>query len=260
MDGRKRLTGAFEIELARIRADPNQPRKGFDPAELDELVETIRRLGIITPITVQYIEADNTYQIITGERRFQAARLAGLKTIPCCVRSPDAEDVLVQQIVENWQRADLKPFELADSLARLRDTYGYSQTELAKATGKNKSEISRLLSLLDLDPDVQKAARHDANNKITKRHLFALARLPASRQRELLGQIQDDNLTARNTERRAVQIQQLAKGGRKAGEPYKLWRFQTNEATVVVTFRKRNVSNQDVLEALREAIEKATGS
>jgi len=260
MDGRKRLTGAFEIDLERIRPDPNQPRKSFDSAALEELVETVRSVGIIAPIAVQYVEADDTYQIITGERRFQAAKRAGLKTIPCCVGSPDPEDLLVQQIVENWQRADLKPFELADSLARLRDTHGYSQTELAKATGKNKSEISRLLSLLDLDSDVQKAARHDANEKITKRHLFALARLPASRQRELLEQIQDDNLTARNTERRAVKMQQMAKGGRKAGEPYKRWRFQTNEATVVVTFRKRNVSNQDVLEALREAIEKATGS
>jgi len=260
MDGRKRLTGAFEIELARIRADPNQPRKGFDPAELDELVETIRRLGIITPITVQYIEADNTYQIITGERRFQAARLAGLKTIPCCVRSPDAEDVLVQQIVENWQRADLKPFELADSLARLRDAHGYSQTELAKATGKNKSEISRSLSLLDLEPDVQTAARHDAKGRITKRHLFALARLTASQQRELLRQIQDHNLTAIDTEKRTVRTQRTADGGRKAGVSNKRWRFKTNNATVVVTFRKRDSSNQDVLAALREAIEQVPAS
>lgn len=105
---------------------------------------------------------------------------------------------------------------------------------------------------------MQEAARHDADGKITKRHLFALARLPASQQRELFRQIQDEDLTAIDTEKRAVRKQRTAVSGRKAGVPNKRWCFKTHHATVLVTFCKQDTSNQDVLRALREAIEQVT--
>ena len=105
----------------------------------------MRRLGILQPITVRYIETENIYRIITGERRYHAACEAGLAEIPCWVQSPKEEEVLLHQIVENWQRLDMHPYDLADALARLRDANGYSQQDLARETGKSEGEISKLL-------------------------------------------------------------------------------------------------------------------
>ena len=165
------------IALDRICPDPAQPRKNLDTKAQQELTAAVKRHGILQPITVRYIESDNIYQIITGERRYHAAREAGLMEIPCWVQTLKNEDVLLQQIVENWQRADLHPYDLADALARLRDANGYTQKDLARATGKSEGEISKLLAILELDPAVQKAARQDETGRITKRHLYAVAKL-----------------------------------------------------------------------------------
>src|SRR5262249_40386661 len=145
LQGRRRLTGAFLIDRARIRPDPAQPRKNLDTVAQQELIASIRRLGVLQPITVRYIEAEDVYQIIAGERRYQAAKAAEIAELPCWVQSPQAKDILLHQIVENWQRADLNPYDLADALAVLRDANGYSQKDLARETGKPESEISRLL-------------------------------------------------------------------------------------------------------------------
>src|ERR1051325_7945863 len=106
LEGRQRLMGAFLIELDRIRPDPNQPRKAFEDRAQWELQASIEKLGILQPVTVQYLEGENICQIITGERRFQASKSLGLTSIPCWVRNPDSQTTLVHQIVENWQRAD----------------------------------------------------------------------------------------------------------------------------------------------------------
>src|SRR5947209_4864465 len=127
VEGRQRLTGAFLIELHRIRPDPAQPRKNLDTQAQRELTDSIRQIGILQSITVRYLEDQDIYQVITGERRFQAARSLELPSIPCWVQTPKNEDILLHQLVENWQRSDLHPFELADALACLRDANGYSQ-------------------------------------------------------------------------------------------------------------------------------------
>jgi len=147
------------MPLDRIRPDPNQPRKRIPPEYLAELTETVKRHGILQPITLRYAEGDDVYIILSGECRYTAAKAAGLETIPVWVKTPKSEEILLHQIVENWTRSDLNPFELADSLSQIRDANGYNQSQLANVTGKNKSEVSRLLSLLDLNPDVQLLAR-----------------------------------------------------------------------------------------------------
>ena len=110
------------------------------------------------PSTVRCVETAKSYRIIAGERRYTAARNAGLTEMPCWVKTPKHEEILRHQIVENWQRADLNPFELADSLAVLQDANRYTQADLATATGKSQGDVSKPLTILDLDPDVQKIA------------------------------------------------------------------------------------------------------
>src|SRR5262249_38386704 len=147
---------------------------------------------------------------IAGERRFTAAKNARLLKMPCWVKTPKQEEILLHQIVENWQRADLNPFELADSLAVLRDANEYSQAELAKATGKSKGEVSKLLTILDLAPDVQDIARKDSSGRITKRHLYSLARLPMQNQERVLARVQRDELTALDLERLVARMEARA--------------------------------------------------
>lgn len=214
---------------------------------------SIRRLGILQAITVRYIEREDIYQIISGERRYLAANEAGLTQMPCWVQSPQAKDVLLHQIVENWQRADLNPYELADALAVLRDANHYNQKELARETGKPESEISRLLSLLKLDPAVQQEARADATGLLTKRHLFAVAQLPEAAQPDVLRAVQDQKLTALETERIVKEKTAIARGRKTRGAPLvQRLRYRTTKAVVTLDFRKRTIEQGDILATLDE--------
>jgi ParB family chromosome partitioning protein len=207
---------------------------------------------VLQPIAVRYIESEDVYQVISGERRFQASREAGLTEIPCWVQSPKDEEILLRQIVENWQRSDLHPYELADSLARLRDANGYSQRDLARETGKPESEISKLLSLLKLDPAVQKAAREDDEGAFSKRHLYALSRLKPDVQQEVANEVKERSLTAIETEKAIRRRLPDAAGRMRGGTPTTHLRYATEQATVTLNFRKRNVTSADIIAALDE--------
>jgi ParB family chromosome partitioning protein len=248
--GRRRLSGAYFIELARIRPDPTQPRRALGTDEQAELAQSIRQLGVLQPISVRYIENEDIYQIISGERRFHAARTAGLAEIPCWVQSPEENEILVRQLAENWLRADLSPFELADALVAIRDTHKYSQQELATVTGKPKSEISRLLALLDMTPSAQHAAR--STEGLGKRQLYAIARAEPIAQEELVRKTHKHRLTAVETEKLAKKTLRSDTGSRSRGAPTTHRRFATSQASVVLTFRKRQVESADILRALEE--------
>ena len=208
------------------------------------------------PITVRYIEGQKIYQIISGERRYHAALSAKLTEIPCWIQNPREEEILVRQIVENWQRSDLSPFELADALAAIRDANKYSQDELAKLTGKPKGEISKLLALLSLAPEVQKQARQDQT--LTRRQLYAVSQVPVARQVELVKEVQRRGLKVKETEE-LVRREKLAPIRR--GTPHMtMRRFHTSAAIVTVSFRKRSVDDADVLTALKEAHEQLASS
>ena len=213
----------------------------------------MKRLGILQPIAVLYVPQDSIYRIITGERRYNAAKSAGLKEIPCWVQTPKDEAVLLHQIVENWQRSDMHPFDLADALARLRDASGFSQKDLALHTGKSEGEISKLLSILTLDPAVQKLARDDATGRITKRHLYAVARLQKATQTEVIQQSLGDGLTAAEVEKLVDSKRKEASMSKKIGAPVKNVRFKTLAATVTVTFRRNTWTDADIAAALDEA-------
>lgn len=253
-EARRTLAGAFFIKTDSIEPDPAQPRQIMDEEALRELVESIRTHGIIQPITVRHMPELGKYRIITGERRYLAAKDAGLTEMPCWEQTPADRDILVRQIVENWQRADLHPFDLADSLVRLRDQQNYSQKHLAELTGKPESEISKILSLLKLRAAIQAQYRQDATGRLSRRHLEAIARLPAGEQEETHEQVKQRNLTVQETESVVQDKLQRHRGERRAGAPVGTKvKFQTAKAAVTLHFRRKTVSLKDVLEALDEA-------
>jgi ParB/RepB/Spo0J family partition protein len=255
-EGRRRLTGAFLIELARIRPDPTQPRRNLDTAAQRELEDSVRQLGILQAITVRYLADEDIYQIISGERRFQAATKAALPEMPCWVQHPKETDVLLHQIVENWQRADLRPFEVADALAALRDGNGYSQKDLAKLTGKPESEISRLLSILKIEPEVQKEARESVEGNVTRRHLIALAQLRSPKQKEAFKTMKVGALTAEATEKLVQETKAKAVGIKTRGAPVrKRLSYLTPKASVSLTFRTKTVTVDAILAALDDVRE-----
>ena len=212
----------------------------------------MKRLGILQPITVRFLERENRYRIITGERRYHAARAAGLTEMPCWVQSPKEDEVLLHQIVENWQRLDMHPFDLADALARLRDAHGFSQIDLVRETGKSKGEISKLFALLDLDPAVQKIAREDQSGRITRRHLYAIRPLSVDRQIALIARVQREDLTADALEQ--IVRAESAKADSQHPRPtaHACRRFKTPHAVVSFSSRRRQITDSDVLAAMDE--------
>jgi ParB family chromosome partitioning protein len=181
-----------------------------------------------------------------------AAKRAKIDCLPCWVKTPKENEILVHQIVENWVRSDLNAFELADSLAILRDANRWTQQQLAQQTGKSKGEISKLLSILDLDPEVQSIARADTGSTISKRHLYAVSRLPSPMQKKVLSRVQRDNLTAMDVERIAAREANRQEQATHRAAPVFRRSFRTSRAHVNFVFRSDNISDEDVLHAMHE--------
>ncbi len=162
-----------EIELDKIKVNPNQPRREFNEEALRELADSISEIGIIQPITLRQTD-DNLYQIIAGERRFRAAQLAGLKTIPAYIRTADDENVMEMALIENIQREDLNSVEIALAYQHLLDQYNLTQERLSERVGKNRATIANYLRLLKLPAEIQMGLQ---NKQIEMAHARALVSL-----------------------------------------------------------------------------------
>ncbi len=162
--------GVTEIPLDEIEVNPFQPRSHFDQEALLELAESIQVHGIIQPITVRRL-TDHQYQLISGERRFQAAKLAGLKSMPVYVRSANDQQMLEMALIENIQRENLNAIEIALSYQRLMSECSLKQEELGERVGKNRTTVTNYLRLLKLPPDIQIAVR---DNKLSMGHARAI--------------------------------------------------------------------------------------
>lgn len=162
--------GINEIPVSEIEVNPFQPRTHFDQDALLELAESIRVHGIIQPITVRRLTA-NQYQLISGERRFQASKLADLKTIPAYIRSADDQQMLEMALIENIQRENLNAIEIALSYQRLITECSLKQDELGERVGKNRATVTNYLRLLKLPPDIQIAVR---DNRLSMGHARAI--------------------------------------------------------------------------------------
>lgn len=160
------------IPLGRIRPNPQQPRRSFDEEGLAELAASIRSCGILQPLTVR--RAGEGYELVAGERRLRAARIAGLREVPCLVAQVGEEDSALLALMENLQRRDLDCWEEAQAIARLISRYGLSQEEAARRLGPAQPTVANKLRLLRLPEDVRALLRE---NGLTERHARALLRL-----------------------------------------------------------------------------------
>lgn len=191
-----------EIEIIRIVPNPHQPRLHFDEEKLQELTASIKEHGIIQPIVVT--KDSNQYEIIAGERRFQAAKLAGLQTVPVIVRDATEQQKLELAVIENVQRHDLDPIEEAKSYLKLAEDFDLSQEEVAAKMGKSRSAVANKLRLLHLPVEIQKAL---IEGKISEGHAKAILALENSeKQRALFDLIIKNNLTVRQVENKTKEI------------------------------------------------------
>lgn len=191
-------TGAIaEIPVDQIEVNPFQPRTHFDEAALQELAESIKVHGIIQPITVRRLSGDQ-YQLISGERRFQASRLAGLKSIPAYIRSADDQQMLEMALIENIQRENLNAIEIALSYQRLISECNLKQDELGERVGKNRATVTNYLRLLRLPPDIQIAVR---DNRLSMGHARAIINVEnPEKQLYIFKKTLDEDLSVRKVE------------------------------------------------------------
>ncbi len=187
----------IEIKIESIKANPFQPRTYFNEEALQELATSIKELGIIQPITVRKLSGNN-FQLVSGERRFRASKSIGLKTIPAYVRIANDQEMLEMALVENIQRKDLDPIEVALSYQRLIDEIKLTQDKLSQRVGKKRSTVTNYLRLLKLDPIIQTGMR---DGFISMGHGRALINIEDSdTQISIYKKILDHKLSVRQTE------------------------------------------------------------
>jgi len=186
-----------ELELASIEVNPFQPRTNFNEETLKELASSIKELGVIQPITVRKLSFDN-YQLVSGERRYRASKLVGLKTIPAYIRIANDQESLEMALVENIQRQDLDPVEIALSYQRLIDEIQLTQEQLSDRVGKKRSTIANYLRLLKLDPIIQTGMR---DGFVSMGHGRALVNIDDKAiQLDIYEKIISETLSVRDTE------------------------------------------------------------
>lgn len=186
-----------EIEISSIFANPNQPRREFDPELLKELSDSIAEIGIIQPITLRDM-GNGQYQIIAGERRWRASQLAGLTHVPAYIRTADDENVMEMALIENIQRQDLNSVEIALAYQHLIDQYGLTQEKLSERVGKKRATVANYLRLLKLPAPVQVALQ---NHEIDTGHARALLALDDPKEQvKLFKEVQQKGYSVRQVE------------------------------------------------------------
>ena len=201
-------SGATEIgnlNINEIEANPDQPRKDFDPEEMQNLCDSIKHYGVFTPITVRKLN-DHKYQIIAGERRFRASKMAGLDTIPAYIKTANDNEVAEMALIENIQRTDLNAIEIALSYKSIMENGNYTQEELSSRVGKNRTTVSNYLRLLGLPAEIQKGLQ---DHKIENGHARALLSIEdLQKQLEVFKQIVDNGLSVRKVEEIAKSLKE----------------------------------------------------
>lgn len=184
------------IDINKIVVNKQQPRTVFDEEKIEELATSIKENGLIQPVIVR--KKDKKYEIIAGERRYRACKLAGLKEISCVVEDYNDQEVSTLAIIENIQREDLSPIEEAKAYQSLMKTYNYNQSELAKIVGKKQSTIANKLRLLKLNDDVIFAVDR---KQITERHARAMLSVDKDKQVDILKEVLKKQLNVSQTEK-----------------------------------------------------------
>ncbi|HMK09690.1 MAG TPA: ParB/RepB/Spo0J family partition protein [Anaerolineales bacterium] len=223
---------ARPIEVGQVRPNPRQPRREIPRAELEELTASIREHGVLQPLVVTPAPDGKGFLLIAGERRLQAARLAGLPTVPAVVRVADERLSLELALVENLQRQDLDPLEAAEGYRQLVEDFGLTHEDVARRVGKNRSTVSNTLRLLKLPATVRQAL---ASGKMSEGHARALLALP-------------------NPQAQAAAAQTVLKRGLSVRQTEELVQRLTGQRRRSGSARRRSPEEADIEERLRRAL------
>lgn len=207
------------LDINKIEPNRNQPRKQFQEESLEELAESIKNYGVIQPIVVK--QNDDYYELIAGERRWRASKIAGLKEIPAIIKKYEDEKLFEIALAENLQREDLNPMEEASGYSKLSTDFNLSQDEIAKRVGKSRSAVANAMRLLNLDSRVQEFVK---NGKLSPGHARSILPIENSdEQFELTERIIDEELSVRETENLVKRLSE-----KKADVPEKKSKFNTD--------------------------------
>jgi len=233
------------IPIDKIRPNPEQPRKNI--GDIRELSDSIREKGVLEPLLVRYIPHDDTYYIISGERRYHASKAAGLHELPCIEKIADDAETLELALIENLQRKDLTPFEEADGLQRLADQFDYTHEDIARKIGRARSSVTETLSIR-LIPD---GVRRECLEKgiVSKSLLLQIARQPNDRKmQEMVQRIAQGGLT--RDEARRARKEETESAPRP--QPF-VFDFQPEDGSfhLRLQFRKSQVSAEELAAVLR---------
>jgi ParB family chromosome partitioning protein len=233
------------IAIEQIQPNADQPRK--DLGDLKGLIESVREKGVLEPLLVRFLPQAEKYMIISGERRYQAARAAGLREVPCIEKEVNDAETLELALIENLQRKDLTPFEEADGLQALADRFALTHEEIARRVSKGRSSITESLSLRSI-PDEIKALCIE-KGVLSKSQLLQVARQPTeAKMRDLIRRFALGTL---NRE------QARAERNSNGKAPSNFFRFvaPSKEFKLVLRFRRKNIRRDDVIQALRRILE-----
>jgi len=221
----EKVNVVLNIPVDHIRANPHQPRKDFKEETLEELADSIKKHGLIQPITVRYL-GEKRFELISGERRLRASKRAGLDEIPSYVREVNDEQMIAFALIENIQREELNPLEVALGYQRLMEECDYTQGEVAERVGKNRTTVTNMMRLLQLPDFIQASLRDE---KISTGHARALISVEKeSDQKALLNQILKKSLSVRQTEERVRSFGKKNKQKKSSGSSDKSSPFLKN--------------------------------
>jgi ParB family chromosome partitioning protein len=237
------------IPIEKIRPNPEQPRKAL--GDLRELSDSIREKGVLEPLLVRFLPREDTYYIISGERRYHASREAGLRELPCIEKIADDAETLELALIENLQRKDLTPFEEADGLHRLSEQFAYTHEDIARKIAKARSSVTEILSLRNIPEHIRRSCIE--GGVVSKSLLLQIARQPNERKmEETLQRIAQGGLT--RDEARQERREEKAAGPRP--QPF-IFNFQPENESfrLRVQFRKSNVSREELIATLRAILD-----
>ena len=236
------------IPIDKIRPNPDQPRKTI--GDVRELSDSIKQKGVLEPLLVRYIPHEDTYYIISGERRYHASMAAGLHELPCIEKIADDAETLEIALIENLQRKDLTAFEEADGLQRLADQFDYTHDDIAKKIGRSRSSVTETMSLRVIPDEV----RHTCieNGIASKSLLLQVARQPTEKKmQEIVHRIVQGNLT--RDEARKARKEEMESAPRP--QPF-VFDYESDDGTfhLRLQFRKSHVSSEELAAALRAVL------
>ena len=242
------------IPVEQIRPNPDQPRKAI--GDLRELTDSVREKGVLEPLLVRFVPREDCYYLISGERRYHAARAAGLREVPCIEKTADDAETLEIGLIENIQRKDLTAFEEADGLHRLATQFEYTHEDVARKIGRARSSVTETLSLLNIPDGLRKKCVEQGI--ASKSLLLQIARQPTEKKMvEMLRRILQGGLT-RDEARRERREEQ---SGPQRPQPF-IFQFEPESETFKfrIQFKKSHVSRDELIGTLRQILAQLEGS